>query len=136
MANFLYDAGRNLFLTGGVNWTSDGIRIAMVKNTYTAVQATHTLTGDVGANFSAYTPVLLSGKTASAGVADADDVIFYNGAVASESINALVVYKSGGTPGTAQLIAYIDTATGFPLTTNGAPIDIIFDSGANKIFKL
>jgi len=135
MANFLYDAGRNLFLTGGVNWVSDGIRIAMVKNGYTASQSTHTVTGDIGANFSAYTPVLLSGKTATAGVADADDLTFSNGAVASEAINALVIYKSGSAT-SAQLIAYIDSATGFPLTTNGAPIDIIFDAGANKIFKL
>lgn len=136
MANFLYDAGRNLFLTGGVNWASDAIRIGMVKTTYTANQSTHVVTGDLGANLSAYAHITLTGRTASAGVADADDHTFSTGAVASESIGSLVIWKSGATPSQCQLIAYIDTATGFPLTTNGAPIDIIFDNGANKIFKL
>jgi hypothetical protein len=134
--SFLYDSGRNLFLTGGVNWMLDNIRIAMVKNTYTANQFTHTVTGDIGANFSAYTNVPVTGKSASAGVADGDDINFSTGATNGESINALVIWKGGATPATSQLIAYIDSATGFPLTTNGAPIDIIFDNGANKIFKL
>lgn len=34
------------------------------------------------------------------------------------------------------LIAYIDTATGLPVTPNGGDITIAWDSGANKIFKL
>ncbi len=38
---------------------------------------------------------------------------------------------------TAQrLIAYIDTATGMPVTPNGGDITIAWDNGANKIFKL
>lgn len=135
--SFLYDSGRNLFLTGGVNWTGDSIRMAMVKSTYTANQSTHTVTGDIGANFSAYVHTPITGRTAAAGVADADDHTFSTGATTSETINALVIWKSGGAhPSQCQLIAYIDGATGFPLTTNGAPIDIIFDNGANKIFKL
>jgi hypothetical protein len=34
------------------------------------------------------------------------------------------------------LIAYIDTATGLPVTPNGGDITIAWDSGANRIFKL
>ena len=135
MANFLYDSGRNAFLTGGINWVGDTIKIAMVKNTYTASQSTHTVTGDVGANFTSYSTITLASKTATAGVADAADVTFVAGS-AGEVATGVVIWKDGGTPATSYLIAYIDTATGFPLTTNGANIDLIFDSGANKIFKL
>jgi hypothetical protein len=34
------------------------------------------------------------------------------------------------------LIAYIDTATGLPVTPGGGDIDITWDNGSNKIFKL
>jgi hypothetical protein len=38
---------------------------------------------------------------------------------------------------TAQrLIAYIDTATGLPVTPNGQNITVSFDNGSNRIFKL
>ena len=47
-----------------------------------------------------------------------------------------IVYKDTGVTSTSPLIAYIDTITGFPLATNGGDIQIIWDSGANKIFAL
>ena len=34
------------------------------------------------------------------------------------------------------LIAFFDTATAMPVTGNGGDITIIWDTGANKIFKL
>ena len=34
------------------------------------------------------------------------------------------------------LVAYIDGATGLPVTPNTGDIGIAWDSGANKIFKL
>ena len=36
----------------------------------------------------------------------------------------------------APLIAKIDTGTGLPVTPNGGPLTGVWDSGANKIFKL
>ena len=35
-----------------------------------------------------------------------------------------------------RVIAFIDTATGLPVTPNGGDITITWDNGANKIFKL
>ena len=52
------------------------------------------------------------------------------------SVEALVIYKDTGNTATSNLIAYIDTGTGLPFTTNGADVDIVFDSGSNKIFAL
>jgi len=34
------------------------------------------------------------------------------------------------------LIAYIDTATGLPFTPSGGDIEVVWDAGANRIFKL
>jgi hypothetical protein len=47
-----------------------------------------------------------------------------------------VIYKDTGTAATSPLIAYIDTATGLPVTPNGGDITVTWDNGSNKIFKL
>jgi hypothetical protein len=135
MTNFLYDSARNMFLTGALSWTGDTMNISLVKNTYTASQSTHTITGDIGSSFSTYSTITLASKTATAGVADAADVTFVAG-TAGEVITGAIIWKTGATPGACNLVAYIDIATGLPLTTNGANIDFIFDNGTNKIFKL
>jgi hypothetical protein len=132
VANTLYDTGRNAFLTAGINWTSDTIKVALVDTgTYTFSQAHQyfsSITGVVG------TPATLANKTAVAGVADADDVTFTS--VTGNTVEALVIYKDTGTASTSPLIAYIDTATGLPVTPNGGNIIVSWDNGANKIFKL
>ena len=56
--------------------------------------------------------------------------------VTGASIEAIVLYKDTGTDSTSPLIAFIDTATGLPITPNGGDIIVTWDNGANKIFKL
>jgi hypothetical protein len=76
----------------------------------------------------------LLSKTKTLGVADADDFAFtaVSGAVSEE----LVINRDSGAEATSTLIANIDTATGLPITPNGGDIDVVWDSGANRIFKL
>jgi len=69
------------------------------------------------------------------GVADAADIVF-TAPPAGDVLEATVIYQDTGVEGTSRLIAYIDTATGLPVTPNGTDITILWDSGANKIFKL
>ena len=69
-----------------------------------------------------------------AGVADAADTTFTS--VSGDTVEAIVLYKDTGDAATSPLIAYIDTATGLPLTPNGGDVTITWDNGANKIFKL
>ena len=134
MANALYDAGRNAFLTGAINFTSDTIKMALVSSSYTPNLSTHDFWNDVSANVVG-TPQTLTTKTATAGVADCDDVTF--SAVASGStVSYLVLYKDTGSTATSNLIACYDTATGLPISTSGADITIRIDNGSNKLFKL
>ena len=56
--------------------------------------------------------------------------------VTGASIEAIIIYSDTGTEATSPLIAYIDTATGLPITPNGGDIIVTWDNGANKIFKL
>lgn len=137
MANALYDKGRGKFLTGDLSWTSDTIKICLVRG-YTANTSTHEFLSDItggGGGTIVATSSALSNKTATSGVADADDFTF-SSVSAGTACAHLVIFKDTGTAGTSDLIGVIDTATGLPVTPNGGDIQIIFDSGSNKIFKL
>lgn len=134
MANALYDTGRNAFLTGDIDWVADTIKAVLVDTAgYTVDLALHDFLDDVPAAARVAT-VALANKSAAAGIADADDPTF--SAVTGDQSEALVIYKDTGVEATSQLIAYIDTATGLPVTPSGGDIEIIFDAGANKLFKL
>lgn len=148
MANALYDPGREGFLAGEIDWDTAVIKVALVRLTaggapvFTASQkfvsdltATHTI---------AATSAALSSKTVAAGVADAGDLAPAFSAVASNANNhVLVVFQSSAVTGGAdvaatsqRLIAWIDTGTNLPVVPNGGDINITWDSGANRIFKL
>ena len=135
MANALYDKGREAFLTGGINWSGDSIKAVLVDTgAYTVNLATHQFLSDIAAGARIAFSANLSAKTVAAGVADAADSLFT--AVSGASVEAVVLYKDTGTAGTSALIAYIDTASGLPVTPNGGDITVAWDNGANKIFKL
>lgn len=135
MANALYDFGRQSFLTGNISWLNDNIKVCLVDtNDYTVNLATHQYLSDIAGGAIVATSGNLSGKSATAGVADADDATFTT--VTGDVCEALVIYKDTGTASTSTLIAYIDTSTGLPITPNGADIIVSWSSGSNKIFKL
>lgn len=135
MANALYDKGREAFLSGTISWSSDNIKVVLVDNAdYTVNLATHQFLSDVASGGRVATSSNLSSKTVTAGVADAADVTFT--AVTGDQSESLVIYKDTGSAATSPLIAYIDTATGLPVTPNGADITVTWDNGSNKIFKL
>ena len=135
MANALYDKGREGFLDGTINWLSGDIRAILIDSgQYTVNLATdqYLVTVPVGARISMSGS--LTSKTATAGVADADDVSFT--AVAGPTVEAIVLYQYTGVDATARLIAYIDSATGLPFLPSGGNVAIQWDNGANRIFKL
>lgn len=135
MANALYDLGRQAFLTGSISWTSDDIKVVLIDtNDYTVNLATHQYLSDVPSIARVATSSNLSSKTATAGVADAADIVFAD--VTGDVSEAIIIYKDTGIESTSPLIAYIDTSTGLPITPNGADIIVSWSDGANKIFKL
>lgn len=135
MTNAMFDKGRQKFLEGGIAWLSDTIKACLVDTaSYTPNLATHEFLGDIAAGMRIATSAAFSGKASAAGVADANDAVF--SAVSGAQSEAIVIYKDTGAVGTSPLIAYIDTATGLPVTPNGGDITVVFDNGANKIFKL
>lgn len=136
MANALYDTGRAAFLRGEVAWQTDAIKAVLVDMAdYPGFSlTTNQYLSDIPAGARVATSANFTTKTTTAGVADADDPTFV-GATGDLS-EAVVIYKDTGTASTSQLIAYIDSATGLPVQPNTGDIRVIFDNGANRIFKL
>lgn len=135
MANALYDAAREGFLTGAIDWLDDDIRVILVDTAdYTVDLASDEFLDDVDAAGRVATSGNFTGKTATAGVADADDVTLT--AVSGDPCEALVIYQHTGNEETARLIAYIDTASGLPVTPNGGDIVISWSNGTSRIFKI
>lgn len=134
MANALYDTGRNAFALGDIDWVNDNITVYLIDtNDYTVDLANHQFLSSVPAAARVANSAL-AGKTAVAGVCDANDAIFSS--VSGDPCEALILVKDTGNEATSQLIAYYDTATGLPVTPNGGDITVTWDNGANKIFKL
>lgn len=147
MANALYGKGRNAFAFGDIVWKLAG---------GSTIKATIIDAADyvLGANIDVHQymnldTVVAAAKVATAtmtlvdaalGVCDASDTVF--SAVSGDQAEVIIIWKDGGGGGVTQsgttdlLIAYIDTATGLPVTPNGADITVVWDNGANKIFKL
>lgn len=135
MSNTLYDKGRERFATGSFNWTSDTIKVLLGDSgAYTINSSTHEFLSDVSGSAIIAAAVTLTSKTATGGACDGADVTF--SAVSGTSIEFILIYKDTGTGSTSPLIAYIDTATGLPITPNGGDIIVTWDNGPNRIFKL
>jgi hypothetical protein len=135
MANALYDYGRQGFLDGSIDWDTDDIRCILVDAAdYTVNLDTDDNLDDVPGTARVAVSGAFTSKTVVDGVADADDVVL--SAVTGDPCEAVVIYQHTGVESTSRLIAYIDSATGLPITPNGGDITIQWDNGANKIFKL
>lgn len=136
MASGLYDTGREGFLAGTLDWDANTIKVTLVDAAdYTVNLATHDFYDDITGAGIVATSGALGSKTTTAGVADAADFTYT--AVSGDQSEALVIWSdTGGASSTDPLIAYIDSGTGLPVTPNGGDINVVWDSGANKIFKL
>ena len=135
MANTLYDFSRQRFLEAQINWMTDTVKVILVDTgAYTPQTAVHQYLSDIPTSARIAGPVTMAGKATTGGAADANDVTFSG--VTGASIEAIIIYVDSGTEATSPLIAYIDTATGLPITPNGGDIIVTWDNGTNKIFKV
>lgn len=135
MANALFNPGREGFLDGSIDWDTGDIRVMLTLSTYTFDSTDRFLSDIPASTRDNGRSAALGSKTVTDGIADAADTSLT--ATAASASNALIIYQHTGVDGTARLIAYIDTATGLPVTpAAGGTVNIAWDNGANKIFKL
>lgn len=144
MSNQLYNAAREGFLAGEIDWNDSGIKVALVRS-YTFA-ASHKFVSDVtgAGGVLAVTSDALSSKSVTDGTADAADVTF-TAVPSNASGHSLLIFQSTAVGDEAgvdvaeaaqRLIAYIDTGSNLPIVPNGGDVTIQWDAGANKIFTL
>ena len=135
MANALFDRGRQGFLDAEVDWSVDDIKLILVDHTDdTPDPAVDDFLDDILVAARVATSGNFATKTSTDGVADADDVVLST--VTGDEAESIVIFHDTTVETTSLLIAFIDTATGLPVTPNGGDITVVWDSGANRIFKL
>ena len=135
MANVIYDKGREAFLNGQLDWTNNDIKCVLVDTaTYVVDLVNDQFLSDIPVGERVSTSANLTGKTTTAGVADADNTAF--NLVTGDISEAVVIYQDTGAEGTSRLIAYLDVAVGLPLSPNGGNIILEWSDDSDKIFKL
>lgn len=136
MTNRLYDKGRQGIGDQSIAMLTANIKAVLVDTgAYTANFATDDNLDDIAVGARLATSANLASKTFTDGVFDAADISF--GAVTSVTAEAVVIYVDTGTASTSRLVAYIDTAAGLPTPAlTGQVVDVLWDNGANRIFKL
>lgn len=135
MANAMYTKALQSFLEGGIAWLTDNIKVVLVDSAaYTPAVTTHQFLSDIPAGARIATSANLTGKTSTGGAASASNAVF--SAASGAQSEYVVLYKDTGTATTSNLIYFMDTMTGLPVTPNGGDITLAWDTGPNKIFKL
>lgn len=133
MTSAVYPKAKERALGAGLDLANADVRVMLVRSTY-SYDPTDEFVADLGAVDNGRSAAL-SGKSITDGVFDATDSTL--NATGANASNALVVFIHTGNDATARLIAYIDDAVGLPFTPEAAQAcPIVWDSGANKIFKL
>lgn len=149
MANALYALAKISLLTQNpsIDIDTDTIKATLIDTAnYTVNLTTHQYmnTNTVAAAAKVGSPVTLTGKTVTLtgnnAVFRASPTIFPT--ITGATTEAIILWKDGGGGGTSAsgttdpLLAYLDTATGLPVTPNGGDITVTWDTGANGIFAV
>lgn len=136
MANALFNKFKQSLLSASpsVDLDSDVIKVALINTAAYTFSPTHQFLSSVSAGIVG-TPQTLTSVTVTDGVFDAADTIFPS--VTGSVVSAILFFKDTGIPATSPLIAYFDTGiSNFPFTPNGGGLTIVWDDGANKIFRI
>jgi hypothetical protein len=136
MANAIYPKYKEAVLQSATNssMSSGTVKVALVDTGVYTYSSSHEFFSSVSSAVIGI-PQVLSNKSFTNGVFDADDALFPS--VTGNTAEALVIFIDTGTAGTSRLVVYQDTGvTGLPVQPNGGDINLVFDNGANKIFAL
>lgn len=117
--------------------TVDVKLVAVDSADYTIDLTNHDFLDDIAGGGRVATSGNLAGKSITGGVFDANDLSPAFTTVTGDIFEYIVVvnYTPGADSG-RHLICVFDSGTGLPATPNGGDMNVAFDNGANKIFKI
>ncbi len=136
MANGVYNRGKYLVATAGVNLSSADLRVLLVKSTYT-FDPDHNFVADVVAgaleiSVAGYARQTLAGKTVVEDDAndfaymDATDPVFA-ALAAGQTVGGMVMFINTGSDATAQVVSFYDLVD---TLTNGLDMTVVFATPA------
>jgi hypothetical protein len=130
VANFIFDSARNIAWGSGtrIDFDADTIRAMFVDHADDTPVVGDDFIDDILS--AARVPAIascpaLASKTVGVvgvGVIDAADTVF--SLLSGDASESLILFKDTGTESTSDLIMRWDTATGLPLTPNGADVTV------------
>jgi len=140
MANLLTDTGREAFLVASQGWKAGSVPathvpyiIGSMGNAPGGIVFLSDITSAVWRARGTY----LVSKTTASGIADAADTLIAGvGSAGSATAVSIILVNETGASQSSLVTAVIDVASGLPFLPNGGDVNIVFDDGANKIFKL
>jgi hypothetical protein len=141
VANAVFPKAKEGFLDGSIDLDTAVIKVALVRGY--SYNSAHEFVSDVTNTGTIHaTSGALTGIDVTNGVFDADDVTFTTPA-SDANQHSLLIFQSSAVAGgsdvgssSQRVIAWIDTGTGVPIVPAGGDINVVWDSGANKIFSL
>jgi hypothetical protein len=142
MANALFDTGREGILKGEITWQGTTVKMRAYLGRGYTFNAAHKFVSDYTGNSGVVVATVeLATLTYANGVAGCAGWTWPAVGAGSACTQILLVQYTdlaGGAlaDSARRLIAFIDTATGLPVTPNGGDITGAQDAGANKLFKL
>lgn len=125
MANTWYPTAKQAMGAGNLELDAGTFKAVLVDTADYTYSATHDFLNDVPAGARVATATL-SNVTWVGAVLDADDAVFST--VSGDQSEALIIYKDTGAEATSNLIVYIDTATGLPITPGGGNINVAWNA--------
>lgn len=135
MANFLYAGAKTRMLTGAFDWTSDPVVAILVAAGQYTPSIHHATLLDLPASARVAVSNVLTGKTVTGNVVDADDYLF--AFVSGPPCSGVILAINTGTDATSSLICWLDDAVvGIPYTPVDAPVQLTWNDGLYKIFAL
>lgn len=128
--NFLFSQVTSLVKTQALDFVDDEINVVLVTDGFKPLK-NQKFISEIPSEFIQYSPVRLDKKSFKNNVFDAYDVCFHTVCGSSQITGILIYQEQKGA-----LIAFINSAFGFPISPNGGDIIITWDNRENKIFIL
>ena len=102
----IYPLARQLFATGGLDWATANVKVAVLAAGYTPDFTQEYISG-IPASVILGTSGNITGKTGAAGFLNGDTTSF--GVIGAGTAGYILFYKDTGNPSTSVLILFLDT---------------------------
>lgn len=134
MSGHTYKKGAEARLNADVDILVDSIKIVLLDSAdYTPDYDLDEFLSDIPGAARVAISSSLTGKSTTAGVFDADDVVL--AAVTGDQSELVAIFQDTGVEATSRLLWLFDSAgtPGLPVTPNGTAITVTWSNGPNKI---